>query len=231
MSSAVEITYGVVEQTVDKEGRRSDWRQVARITWLPKQGTLVSDNNEHAAVQRVRAKLPTYATCYATDDITAMVSNVMKATNSVSLTAAMGVAHGMNSRFVPGSSLDTLRALKGVLRGIKGASFFSVDVADTEDSLDSMQQAARSDLGRMIEDAEATLVDLTEKMADASKPDAATRGPKDATLQKTLTEYANAEAQMHLYEQVLRFKADDLRQRLAAAQDGVQQLLGLRAAK
>jgi hypothetical protein len=219
----VELTYGVLVPVRDREAKRKAWKQVARVTWLPADGKVITDHPELAIVQKIVDLIPVMLTNYITPDLHRFVNAVMRRSGAVPMVAAVmadGERRGVkiNSRFVPAGSADEVAALGRVLRRVPGAGMEAIVVPDDEMSRGTIARAAEHELGGQVAEAEKELESFKTRLAEGGL----VRG---ATLLDRCEQLAALGERTEGLAEKLRFKADEILQRIEAAREGLAALL------
>lgn len=219
----VEMTYGVLVPVRDRDAKRKAWKQVARVTWLPVDGKVITDHPEMPIVQKIVDLIPTMLTNYITPDLHRFVNAVMRRSGAVPMVAAVmadGERRGVkiNSRFVPAGSADEVAALGRVLRRVPGAGMEAIVVPDDEMSRGTIARAAEHELGGQVAEAEKELESFKTRLAEGGL----VRG---ATLLDRCEQLAALGERTEGLAEKLRFKADEILQRIEAAREGLAALL------
>jgi len=223
---AVEITYGIQAPVWDKEHRRKDWRQYAKVTWLPLAGRVVSDKPSDPYVKKVIEGLPVYLAHYVTADINKLIGAVMRKAGSVQMVTATSQHRGkrrgvkLNSRFVPAATQGSVKALARVLGQVEGCGMDIVVVPDDKDGLSraTMGRAAQHGLDEQLCKAEEELSRFRQKLEGGGLV-------RSSTLLSRVEDLAALEEQAEALASSLRFKADEIVGRIDAARQGLAGLM------
>lgn len=188
--TAEKYTFGLVDESVNREGEQLGYQHSATMTYYPETGSL-SCNAAHRAFDAVMEKYKKYQGSYNSDDIRDYLLEALKLHHRISVRSRGGIY------FLPESSNKFIDSVEKLLEELPGDCELSIaPQIDMEQSKKSVYKAFVSELRGKISS-------FKEELANDSLK-------RKSAWTKRLEDFKELKKEVEFYQESLQFQVSDI---------------------